>query len=218
MDAEKDQSYVLAEVEPEVLRQVVFPLGEMRKAEVRARAAAAGLECHEAPESQEICFVPDDNYRRFLRERLGVRPGAIVDLEGREIGRHAGTYNFTIGQRKGLGIASEEPLYVVALDAGRQQVVVGSMRDIAVGRMTISDVVHHSETTGEVRTVQWRSTGGAVPAHLADEETIVLEEPATGVSPGQTAVVYDGEAVSLAGDIRSTEAWADRGEERPGEG
>jgi tRNA-uridine 2-sulfurtransferase len=208
--ADKDQSYVLAEVAPEVLRQVVFPLGGMTKPEVRAMAAQAGLECHAAPESQEICFVADDNHRRFLRERLGARPGAIVDLSGRQIGRHTGTYNFTIGQRKGLGIAAEEPLYVVSLVAERQQVVVGSASDIAVGQIAIGGVVRHRPATGVALTVQWRSTGGALPARLVDESTVVLEEPATGVSPGQTAVVYEGEAVVLAGTIRSTEAWGER--------
>jgi tRNA-uridine 2-sulfurtransferase len=218
VDTEKDQSYVLAEVAPEVLRHVLFPLGVMRKPEVRARAAEAGLPCHAAPESQEICFVPDDNHRRFLRERLGVRPGAVVDLRGREIGRHTGTYNFTIGQRKGLGIAAEEPLYVVSVAAEREQVVVGSANDLAVGRITISQIVYHRRVAGEARAVQWRSSGGALPAHLADEETIVLERPATGVSPGQTAVVYDGEAVALAGTIQCTEAWRGAEHELPEEG
>jgi tRNA-specific 2-thiouridylase len=209
-DRSKDQSYVLAEVDPELLRQVVFPLGEMTKGEVRARAAAAGLACHSAPESQEICFVPDDDHRRFLRERLGDKPGAIVNQQGREIGRHSGTYNFTIGQRKGLGIAAEEPLYVVSVDAARQEVQVGFAGDIAIERMRITGAVRHTANTGEHLTVQWRSTGGAVPAHMVDANTIVVGEPATGVSPGQTAVVYDGEAVALGGTVQSTEAWKDK--------
>ena len=206
-DRRKDQSYVLAEVNPELLRQAIFPLGEMTKAEVRTMAADAGLEGHSAPESQEICFIPDDDHRRFLLERLGERPGPIVDQEGRQLGRHSGTYNFTIGQRKGLGIASENPLYVVGLAAERREVVVGSVADIGAGKITVGDPVYHRPGVLGRPTVQWRSTGGAVPAHLTDPETIVLEEPATGVSPGQTAVVYDGESVVMAGTIRSTEGW-----------
>jgi tRNA-specific 2-thiouridylase len=207
-DRSKDQSYVLAEVDPGLLRQTIFPLGEMTKGEVRTMAAHAGLEGHSTPESQEICFIPDDDHRRFLRERLGERPGPIVDQEGRQLGRHSGVYNFTIGQRKGLGIASEDPLYVVGLDAERREVVVGPVAEIGAGRITVGGPVYHRPGIVGRPTIQWRSSGGAVPAHLADPETIVLEEPATGVSPGQTVVVYDGETVVMAGTILSTEQWA----------
>jgi tRNA-specific 2-thiouridylase len=174
---------------------------------VRAIAARARLECHSAPDSQEICFVADDNHRRFLRDRLGERPGAIVDLQGRQIGVHGGTYNFTIGQRKGLGIAAAEPLYVASLAAERREVVVGSANDTAIGQMTLGGVVRHRSVTTEPLIVQWRSTGGALPARLVGDDKIVLEQPATGVSPGQTAVVYEGEAVVLAGTIERTEVW-----------
>jgi tRNA-specific 2-thiouridylase len=207
-DHDKDQSYVLAEVDPALLRQVVFPLGEMTKPEVRERAAAARLACHSAPESQEICFVPGDDHRRFLRERLGDRPGAILNQQGRQIGRHSGTYNFTIGQRKGIGVAAEEPLYVVSLAPERQEVVVGSASDIAIGTMKIAGTVRHRASTGEHLTVQWRSTGGTVPARLLDADTIVLGQPATGVSPGQTAVMYAGDTVVLGATIQSTQAWS----------
>ncbi|MFH0917452.1 MAG: tRNA 2-thiouridine(34) synthase MnmA [bacterium] len=227
VDPGKDQSYVLAEVTPDILRRAIFPLGGMTKVEVRALAAQAGLEGHAAPESQEICFVPDDDHRRFLRERLGERPGSIVDRDGRVVGRHSGTYNFTIGQRKGLGIAAPEPRYVVAVDAGRCQVTIGEASESAVGTVRVGHLTRHRPGPIARGYVQLRSAGEAVPAHLGNggaaeaasspgsEVPIALEEAARGVAPGQTAVLYDGEVVVLAGTIMSTARWNDQGERLP---
>jgi tRNA-uridine 2-sulfurtransferase len=206
-DTRKDQSYVLAEVPPDLLHQTVFPLGEMTKAEVRSHARRAGLTGHGIPESQEICFVPDNDYRRFLRERLGERPGTLVDQQGKMLGHHPGTYNFTIGQRKRLGVAADKPRYVVAVAADRCEVVVGDCSDIAVGVLVIEEPVCHRAGVSEYLTVQARSTGGVVPAHMVDSETIVLEQPIVGVAPGQTAVLYEGDLVMMAGTIRSAEPW-----------
>jgi len=208
IDTGKDQSYVLAEVAPDILGQAMFPLGGMRKAQVRALAAQAGLEGHSVPESQEICFVPNDDHRRFLRERLGERPGAIVDAAGRELGRHLGTYNFTIGQRKGLGIATARPLLVTGLFAERCQVTVGDAVEAAVGRVSLTGITRHHADAERACTAQLRSSGGRVPAHMANGATVDLEEPVVGVAPGQTAVLYEGEKVVLAGTIQSTERWA----------
>jgi tRNA-specific 2-thiouridylase len=222
VDRDKDQSYALAEVAPDILRQAIFPLGDMTKVEVRALAAKAGLEGYSVPESQEICFVPDDDHRRFLRDRLGERPGSIVDRGGRVVGRHLGTYNFTIGQRKGLRIASPEPLYVLAIDAGRHEVVVGEASESAVGAVTVGHLTRHG--LGEVAqgAVQLRSAAAAIPARLGSsksgdafstpepEVAIILEEAAFGVAPGQTAVMYDGEVVTLAGTIMSAAQGEDR--------
>jgi tRNA-uridine 2-sulfurtransferase len=213
VDRSKDQSYVLAEVAPEILRQVIFPLGGMTKVEVRHLAARAGLEGHSLPESQEICFVSDDDHRRFLRERLGERPGAIVDSDGRELGSHSGTYNFTIGQRKGLGIAAPEPTYVVALAAERCAVIVGDARAAAVGSVRIGDITCHRPGQGARGTLQVRSSGEGVPAHSvpgAHAVTIILDEPTLGVAPGQLAVMYDGDRVAMAGTIMSSGPWTDR--------
>jgi tRNA-specific 2-thiouridylase len=212
VDRAKDQSYMLAEVAPEILRQVIFPLGGMTKVEVRALAARVGLEGHSLPESQEICFVPDDDYRRFLRERLGDRSGAIVDGEGRVLGDHSGTYNFTIGQRKGLGIAGGQPKYVVALAAERREVVVGEASAAAVRSVRIRGTTNHRREASARGTVQLRSSGESVPARTvaeADSVTLVLDEPVIGVALGQTAVMYDGEMVTLAGTIVSSERWVD---------
>ena len=170
-DPAKDQSYVLAEVGPEILETLEFPLGGMHKPEVRRLAAAAGLEGHSAPESQEICFVPDDDHRRFLRERLGDLPGDIVNVEGKVLGRHHGTYNYTIGQRKGLGIAAAEPLFVVAVDAGERRVVVGTAAEGRVGSVRVSRLVWHRELGAGSLSVQVRSAGSALPvADMAVEE------------------------------------------------
>ena len=207
VDSNKDQSYVLAEVAPELLRQVLFPLGELTKPEVRSLAAEAGLIGRSAPESQEICFIPDDDHYRFLEERLGERPGAIVDESGRAWGRHRATYRFTIGQRKGLGIAHGAPLFVVDLDAERREVRVGERQALAVGVVHIDGVVSHRPPTGRQSSVQLRSSGRTLCARLRDAVTIALEQPAFGVAPGQTAVLYEGENVVLAGTIVGTERW-----------
>jgi len=219
VDRLKDQSYVLAEVSPRMLSRMIFPLGAMTKEGVRAIAAAAGLEGHQVPESQEICFVADDDHKRFLRERLGERPGLIVDREGRPLGYHSGTYNYTIGQRKGLGIAAPAPLHVVSLDAEKALVKVGGAEECAVGRVIVEDVVWHGPDNSEVGTVQIRSSGPALLARLGEVQrggedvgqrtlvSIVLEEPAFGVAPGQTAVMYDGDAVRFGGTIGSTGCW-----------
>lgn len=237
VDRGKDQSYVLAEVPPGLLSHCLFPLGSLTKAVVRRLAAGAGLENEVAAESQEICFISDDDHRRFLRQRLGELPGAIVDLSGRQLGRHSGTYNFTIGQRKGLGISADRPLYVVALSAERREVVVGPPEGTAAGGVVLEDVVCHRPQPSRSLLMQWRSTGGSVRARVAgstaqgggqvqvdtlppaveDEPAsarheavaVILEEPAMGVSPGQTAVLYDRDLVVMAGTIRSTRPWSE---------
>lgn len=202
---DKDQSYVLAEVPPSILRQLVLPLGEITKEQVRLAAARGGLtDCVSPRESQEICFVPDNDYRAFLRGRLGVRPGEILDQEGRPLGLHGGTYGFTIGQRKGLGIAAREPLYVVAIDGERQTVTVAPASAGLVRTLTLTDVVVHEMPQAEQGLVQVRSCGAPVPARMLASDRIELCSPATGVAPGQTAVYYEGATVLFAGTIAST--------------
>jgi tRNA-uridine 2-sulfurtransferase len=204
VDHRKDQSYVLAEVAPELLRRVIFPLGELRKPEVRKLAVDAGLAGASQPESQEICFIPDDDHRRFLATRLGDMPGAIVDCAGREVGAHRGVYNFTIGQRKGLRVAGPDASYVLALDAGNRLVTIGDRSHLRVSGLRLSEVVWHRPLTGGETTVQFRSSGGRVRGRLTGATQVVFEEPATGVAPGQTAVIYEGENVIAAGTIVET--------------
>jgi tRNA-uridine 2-sulfurtransferase len=212
-DSAKDQSYVLAEVDPAVLRRVLFPLGDMTKGNVRQSASEAGLEGHGAPESQEICFVADDDHRRFLRDRLGDRPGLIVDQAGHELGGHTGTYNYTIGQRKGLNVPSQGPLYVVGIDAGRSEVVVGTLDELDVGAVRVGTLTWHGSWPAGPVSLQVRSSGEALTGLLEEDEstsdmegtvTVVLDRPARAVALGQTAVVYRDEHVVCAGTIVAT--------------
>jgi tRNA-specific 2-thiouridylase len=202
-DLTKDQAYVLARVPPGLLERVVFPLGEVTKPEARARAREAGLEVHDAAESQEICFIPDDDYRRFLAERLGDRPGAIVDKTGAVLGSHRGAYRFTVGQRKGIGIAAAEPLYVTdVLEDGT--VVVGRREDLAVSMVELDGVVRHGPPGDGPLTAQLRSSGLTAEASVDDQGDVVLVGLTTavvGVARGQTGVVFDGDRVVLAGSI-----------------
>lgn len=219
LDPEKDQAYVLSRVDPGLLERVVLPLGELTKPEVRRLARDAGLETHDAKESQEICFIPDDDYRRFLAERLGVAGGPIIDRQGRVLGEHRGTYRFTIGQRKGLGLAAPEPLYVCAIhDDGA--VVVGTRDDLLVGEVELRDVVAHSTAVpGKDLTIQLRSSGLVVPATVTVEgrrSTVRLAEPVSGVATGQTGVVFAGDRVVLAGAIHETQPLRAPGSSRQG--
>ena len=206
-DRVKDQSYVLAQVPPSLLARTLFPIGAMNKETSRGRARDAGLSVHDAPESQEICFIPDDDYRRFLRERLGERPGRIVGLDGTVLGRHDGLYNFTIGQRKGLGVASTEPLYVTRLRTEDGSVVVGPGPMLRVRHVLVDRLVRHRADLPARGMLQIRSSGEAIPAEFRDEGHrvfVTLAGGARGVAPGQAAVLYDGECVILAGTIAST--------------
>jgi tRNA-uridine 2-sulfurtransferase len=205
LDPTKDQSYMLARVDPRFLSRIWFPLGERTKAETRAQAAAAGLEAAQRPESQEACFLAGADYRDFLaRQGLGEREGAVVDEDGRELGRHEGYWRFTPGQRKGLGVAAGRPLYALRADSHTNTVVVGpreslGRRDVRVraGRLFVpADRVEAK--------LRYRSpaTGATVTA-LARGFRIALDEPAYGVAVGQAAVLYEDDAVVGAGLISS---------------
>jgi len=209
VDSSKDQSYVLAKVDPQLLARALFPLGDLNKAQTRALARTHGLEVHDRPESQEICFIPDDDYRRFLRERLGERPGDIVDPTGAHLGRHRGVYNFTVGQRRGLGLAAPQPLYVVALDPEERRVVVGGDEDAQVSTVWVADIVWHQPSVPRSAWVQMRSSGAPLRAEVWAEEgdlRLELPHPVRGIAPGQTAVLYDSLRVLAAGTIVRTEA------------
>jgi len=209
-DNHKDQSYVLAHVSPALLRQSLFPVGDLTKGEVRACAREHGLPVHASPESQDICFIPDGDYRRFLATRIRSGEGPILDREGKVRGTHSGLYRYTIGQRRGLGIADTEPLYVVELRPSRNALVVGRWEDLEVTSLELTDVVVHAPLhVGDdaPTVVQYRSTGDSVPVvpprydHDTDSLLLTLKRPAQGVSPGQLAVVYQGASVLLSGTI-----------------
>jgi len=206
VDSNKDQSYVLASTHSELLSRCIFPLGGQTKEETRIQARAAGLVTQDSPESQEICFIPDDDYRRFLQSRLGKSPGRIVNTSGRVLGRHTGIYNFTLGQRRGLGVSVSEPLYVVELRPDECDVVVGSAEEALIWTVRVDGLVQHVDELPEHGYTQLRSTGGAVGVRIekdGEEMLLHLEEAVRGVAPGQAAVVYVDDVVVAAGAISS---------------
>jgi tRNA-specific 2-thiouridylase len=209
-DAAKDQSYFLFDLSQEQLARARFPLGELTKQEVRARARALGLATAEKAESQEICFVPDGDYAKVVEAlRPGARAGEgeIVDGSGRVLGRHAGIHRFTVGQRRGLGLASAERLYVRSLDAATSRVVVGSEAELAVPGARLEGVswiggAPAAPVRAQVR-IRYRHPGAAARIEPAAGAGAALwfDRPVTALAPGQAAVFYDGERVLGGGWI-----------------
>ncbi len=200
VDADKDQSYVLAVLTAEQLRHALFPVGDTAKPAIRDEAARRGLAVAEKPDSHDICFIPSGDTRAFLGARIGVRPGAVVDAGGEVLARHEGVHGFTIGQRKGLGIPGPgpdgNPRYVTAIDADSGTVRVGTAEDLDVWELTGERPVFTSGSapTGPVECeVQVRAHGGVVPAvaELVDGRLqAALRAPLRGVAPGQTMALY----------------------------
>jgi len=218
-DCDKDQTYFLFQLDQPQLSQICFPLGELTKTEVRARAAEIGLAPASKRESQEICFVPEGDYASIVEairpeaKRLG---GDIVDEEGRLLGRHSGVHHFTVGQRRGLGLPAAGPLYVTRIDASRRRVVVGGEAGL---RNRGAEVEEVSWIAGEVPQRPLRAEVQVRHRHRPAAATIeptcgggariLFDEPVRAVTPGQAAVFYDGDVVLGGG-------WIVRG--RPAEG
>ncbi len=201
-DPEKDQSYMLAGLDPNSLQHVWFPLGGQTKTETRAEAASAGLAAAGRPESQEACFLGGDDYRAFL-ERQGVTPspGPIVDEAGRVLGSHDGHWRFTPGQRRGLGLATGEPLYAVKTIARTNTVVAGPRGSLACEGVTARGRLFVAVDRVEAK-LRYRSP--AVPARVTATPRgfrLQLERPAYGVACGQTAVLYEGDVVVGSGAV-----------------
>jgi tRNA-specific 2-thiouridylase len=205
VDADKDQSYMLARLDPTRLVRLWFPLGDQRKADTRAEAARAGLAAAGRAESQEACFLAGDDYRAFLERRgLLPRPGEIVDEEGRTLGSHQGHWRYTPGQRRGLGIAGDRPLYALATSAATNTVVVGPRESLARTTVTARGrlYVPVERVTAKVR---YRSPAlEATVAPTASGFRLELDEPAYGVAKGQTAVLYEGDCVVGAGLVSTS--------------
>jgi tRNA-specific 2-thiouridylase len=206
-DPAKDQSYMLAALDPRLLSRLWFPLGEQDKAATRAEAERAGLAAARRAESQEACFLAGDDYRSFLtRQGLEPRQGAVLTEDGRELGRHDGHWGFTPGQRRGLGVASPEPLYVLGTRPAANAVVVGPRDSLARTRVEARGRLHADVGRVEAK-LRYRSP--AVPARVeptARGFRLHLDEPAYGVAPGQAAVLYDGDAVVGCGTVTSASA------------
>jgi tRNA-uridine 2-sulfurtransferase len=201
-DAHKDQSYMLARLDPRFLERLWFPLGEQTKDETRAEASRAGLEAASRAESQEACFLAGGDYRDFLeRHGLAAADGPVLDEDGNELGRHGGFWRFTPGQRKGLGVAAGKPLYALRSEPARNAVVVGTREALATREVHVRGRLHLPVERAEAK-LRYRSP--AVPACVVETETgftLLLEEPAYGVAPGQAAVLYVDEAIVGAGTI-----------------
>ncbi len=214
----RDQSYFLFATTADQLAMLRFPIGAMTKAEVRGHAARLGLAIADKPDSQDICFVPNGDYAGVVAKlRPGaIEPGEIVDQAGNVLGRHDGIIHFTVGQRRGIGIAAAEPLFVLRLEPDRHRVVVGPREALQEASLTISDVnwidgrdLPEDGLTGEVKL---RSMQAPKPATVTALEgtraRVVLNEPAEAVAPGQACVLYDGDRVIGGGWIDRREALA----------
>jgi tRNA-specific 2-thiouridylase len=208
-DPAKDQTYMLAAVAPATLAWLRFPLAELTKPEVREIAAEAGLPVATKRESQDLCFLAGEGRRSFLTRRGGLRDrgGDLVDRRGRTLGRHRGHHHFTVGQRRGTGVASSEPLYVLRTDADSNRVTVGTRAELAVRTVPLRDAVLHrpAERVDRVK-LRYHSKAlacrvGGLPSGDDRRLTVELDETADRVAPGQTAVLVDGELVVGHGTI-----------------
>jgi tRNA-specific 2-thiouridylase len=210
IDVGKDQSYFLYRLTQEQTKHILFPLGELRKTEVRTLARELALPAAERPESQEICFVPDNNYRSFLKEHApeALRSGEIVMTDGKVVGKHDGIALFTVGQRRKLGVAAGERLYVVKVEQETNRVVLGKLRELETSEMIVSkaNFITVDGLRGRMNvTVKIRYRSPFVPAKIeplgSGTVRVAFENPVPGVCPGQAAVFYGGDVVVGGGVI-----------------
>ncbi len=212
IDREKDQSYFLYTLTQDQLARILAPVGHFTKKDIRKKAQELNLPSAQRPESQEICFVPDNNYSRFLREKIpqAVKPGPIVDSKGKILGQHEGTLHFTIGQRKGMGIAAVHPLYVVAIDAKNNTIVAGPDEklydnELVASQMnfiSISGLKEDVILQAKIRYKHTEAEAQLVPI-TTDSVRVVFKTPQRAITPGQAVVFYDGETVVGGGIIDS---------------
>jgi tRNA-uridine 2-sulfurtransferase len=215
VDRQKDQTYMLSAVTPQSLERVRFPLGELTKPQVRELARSGGLPVADKKESQDLCFMAGTNRAQFLTRHAGEpdRAGAVVDRRGRVLGRHRGHRHYTVGQRRGLGVAAHEPLYVLGKDGGTNTITVGGHDELATRHVTVAPAALHRDGC-RVNRVRLRYRSEPVPCELEDAPgvgrhdtlTIRLHEPVHGVAPGQTACLLEGDRVLGHGTIQSASA------------
>ncbi len=210
VDASKDQSYVLFTLGQSELNRLLLPVGEYPKEEIRRIAAESGLLVADKPDSQEICFIPNDNYREFVAERVKPRPGNLVNIEGDVLGSHPGIQFFTIGQRRGLGLNgnTEKPLYVTRIDADSNEVVLGNSEDLYRTSLWASRVNYISgdaslNMTGVTAKIRYKASEAPASVIPLDESwaEIRFDEPQRAVTPGQAVVFYSGERILGGGYI-----------------
>ncbi|MCX6353326.1 MAG: tRNA 2-thiouridine(34) synthase MnmA [Candidatus Aureabacteria bacterium] len=210
VDRSKDQAYFLYRLTQQILRRTIFPLGEHHKRDVRRIAATHGLTVQDRPESQEICFIPDDDYRSFLRETLGdsITQGDIIDARGNRIGTHSGIEFFTVGQRSGLSLNSKTRQYVLSIDSERDTITVGGIDDLALHEMRVSDInwISFDSPPASFRAlvkIRYNHPGVMSTVEPAADCTALVkfDAPQKAVTPGQAAVFYDGDRVIGGGWI-----------------
>ena len=212
VDPDKDQSYFLYPLTQEQLSHALLPIGNFTKARIREIAGELGLQVADKPESQEICFIPDDNYPGFLKDYIPqtIKPGPILDEEGNILGRHRGIIFYTIGQRKGLGLSAGEPLYVIAIDPETNTVVVGS-KDRAYGNELIASGLNWmtpDKTGTPIKVnakIRYRHPEVETEVTPLGEDKVYVKfmEPQLAITPGQAIVFYDGDSVVGGGTIES---------------
>jgi tRNA-uridine 2-sulfurtransferase len=216
VDPTKDQSYFLYDLDQDVLAHTLFPLGDQTKTETRRMATEFGLHTAEKPESQDLCLIEaHGSMRTFLDKYLAPQAGDIVDQSGRVLGQHDGIHHYTIGQRRGIGIAAERPLYVIGLDAGKNQVIVGDREAIQKPECIVQRVnwVSIAAPSAPIRAeVQIRYRSTAVPCTvipLADDRVkVVFDQPQISVTPGQAAVWYQDDLLLGGGVIETNQTSA----------
>lgn len=206
---ERDQSYMLCRLGQDVLSRLMLPLSHLPKPEVRKIAEKAGLSCAQKPDSQEICFIPDNDYARFIEERLGKsEPGEFISPEGLPCGTHQGIIHYTIGQRKGLGIALGRPIFVKAIDPATNRVYLADAADSFEEEVFLTDLsctFPDSIHSGMEAEVKIRSRANPAKATLTLESGLVrvrFAEPQRAPAPGQTAAIYQGDVVLGGGFIK----------------
>ncbi len=211
IDLNKDQSYFLYTLGQGELQYLLFPLGNLYKVEVRKLAAELCLPNATRHESQDICFIPDNDYRSFIVKHIPLKPGDIVDTEGKVLGRHQGLARYTVGQRQGLGIASNKRLYVLKLDASGNQLVVGTKDQLLTSNLTASKLSWVSGKAPEepsriTAKIRYRTSEIAATLSLRDGMAeVTFCQPQMAITPGQSIVFYQGEAVLGGGIIEDTE-------------
>ena len=206
----KDQSYVLWNIPKEIIEYVLFPLSEFEnKEQIREIARKFELKVASKPDSEDICFIPDGNYKEFLEKNSNLKPvpGNIVDSKGKILGKHTGLYNYTIGQRKGLGISNSVPLFVLGFNAKRNEVIVGEEKELYVKEFYVNEVnlllVDEIKDFIDVE-VKTRYSSQAYSAKIRQEDEkikVIFEEPQRAITPGQSAVFYVGDIVLGGGKI-----------------
>ncbi len=213
IDRKKDQSYALFSLKQEQLRHILTPLGDYTKAEVRNIAKSLSLKTAQRPESQELCFISDNDYNRFLKESIPelIKPGPIIDKNGKILGQHKGIQFYTIGQRKGLGGNLGKTMYVIKIDADKNTIMVGEKKDLFVERLTAKDTNFISipkldkaiRAKAKIRYNDPGSDGIAIPLSSNDKFEFIFDKPCLAVTPGQAVVLYDDEIVIGGGWIEN---------------